>query len=153
MKLAEEAAHKALALDEGDPSIHCTMANLCVMQGQHDKALAAAERALSLAPGSARSQSTMGMVLGFSCRFKDAIPFYEDAIRMDPYPGGWVFRGLGSAYHAEGRLEEALRKRSAYRVAPEGGPEVRRTTLKTCEVQALLHITSPKQIRGRHSRG
>jgi len=109
MKLAEEAAHKALELDESDPSIHSTMTNLYVMQRQYDKAIAAAERALALGPGAARSQSSMGIALNFSCRFKEAIPFYEEAIRMDPYPPSSSFRVLGSAYNAVGRHEEALK--------------------------------------------
>jgi tetratricopeptide (TPR) repeat protein len=119
MKLAEKAAHKALELDENDPSIHSTMTNLYVMQRQYDKALAAAERALALGPGSARSQSSMGTALNFSCRFKEAIPFFEEAIRMDPYPPGSSFRALGSAYNAVGRHEEALKAyEKALRINP-----------------------------------
>jgi tetratricopeptide (TPR) repeat protein len=85
------------------------MTNLYVMQRQYDKAIAAAERALALGPGAARSQSSMGIALNFSCRFKEAIPFYEEAIRMDPYPPSSSFRVLGSAYNAVGRHEEALK--------------------------------------------
>lgn len=84
------------------------MTNLYVMQKQYDKAIAAAERALALGPGAARSQSSMGTALHFSCRFIEAIPFYEEAIRMDPFPPGSAFRALGSAYSAVGRHEEAL---------------------------------------------
>jgi tetratricopeptide (TPR) repeat protein len=109
MKPAEEAALKALELDESDPSIHITMTNLYVMQRQYDKAIAAAERALALGPGAARSHTSMGVALNFSCRFKEAIPFCEEAIRLDPYPPGSSFRALGSAYNAVGRLEEALK--------------------------------------------
>ena len=42
-------------------------------------------------------------------RFLEAIPFYEEAIRLDPYPPGLVFRLLGSAYSGIGRHDEALK--------------------------------------------
>jgi len=109
MKLADDAAHKALGLDDRDPSIHSALTNLYVMQRQYDKAIASAESALALGPGAARSQSSMGTALAFSCRFNEAIPFYEEAIRLDPYPPGALFRLLGGAYSAVGRHDEALK--------------------------------------------
>jgi len=109
LKLADDAAHKALELDDSDPYIHSALTNLYVMQRQYDKAIASAERALALGPGAARSQSSMGTALAFSCRFNEAIPFYEEAIRLDPYPPGTLFRLLGGAYSAVGRHDEALK--------------------------------------------
>jgi adenylate cyclase len=109
MRLAEESAHKALALDDGDPSIRTALTNLYVMQRQHDKAIASAERALELGPGAARSQHGMGIALAFACRFNAAIPFFEEAIRLDPYPPSTSFRSLASAYSAVRRHDEALK--------------------------------------------
>jgi len=109
IKLADDAAHKALGLDDRDPYIHSALTNLYVMQRQYDKAIASAESALALGPGAARSQSSMGTALAFSCRFNEAIPFYEEAIRLDPYPPGALFRLLGGAYSAVGRHDEALK--------------------------------------------
>jgi TolB-like protein/Tfp pilus assembly protein PilF len=109
MKLADDAAHKALGLDDSDPYIQSALTGLYVMQRQYDKAIASAERALDLGPGSARSQSSMGTALAFSCRFNEAIPFFEEAIRLDPFPPSHQFRSLGSAYSGVGRHDEALK--------------------------------------------
>jgi TolB-like protein/Flp pilus assembly protein TadD len=109
MKLADDAAHKALSLDENDPSIQSALTNLYVMQRKQEKAIASAERALATGPSASRSQSSMGIALYFSCRFNEAIPYFEEAIRMDPYPPGAQFRLLGSAYSAVGRHDEALK--------------------------------------------
>jgi adenylate cyclase len=109
MKLADDAAHKALSLDENDPYIQSSLTNLYVMQREHEKAIASAERALATGPSASRSQSSMGVALYFSCRFNEAIPFFEQAIRMDTYPPGAQFRLLGSAYSAVGRHNEALK--------------------------------------------
>lgn len=109
MRLADDAAHKALVLEKDDPYVLSALTNVYVMQRHYEKAIASAQRALELSPGSARSQGTMATALMFACRFDEAIPFHEEAVRMDPYPPGTVFRLLGSAYAAVGRLDEALR--------------------------------------------
>jgi adenylate cyclase len=109
MRLADEAAHKALDLDETDLLTQIALTNLYVMQRQYDKAIASAERALELGPGAARSQHAMGIALYFACRFQEAIPFFEESIRLDPYPPSTSFRTLAGAYGAVGRHKEALR--------------------------------------------
>jgi adenylate cyclase len=108
MRLAGEAAHTALALEKADPYVLSAMANVCVMQRQYERGIASAERALEISPGSARSQGSMAWALMFACRFQEAIPFYEEALRLDPYPSGPEFRGLASAYAAVGRHDDAL---------------------------------------------
>jgi adenylate cyclase len=109
MKLADDAAHKALSLNDNDPYIQSSLTNLYVMQGKHEKAIASAERALATGPSASRSQMSMGVALYFSCRFNEAIPFFEEAIRMDPYPPGPWFRLLAGAYGGAGRQDEALK--------------------------------------------
>jgi len=109
MRLADEAAHKALDLDETDLLTQIALTNLCVMQRQYDKAIASAERALVLGPGAARSQRAMGIALKFAYRFHEAIPFLEEAIRLDPYPPSTSFRTLASTNGAVGRYNEALK--------------------------------------------
>jgi TolB-like protein/class 3 adenylate cyclase/cytochrome c-type biogenesis protein CcmH/NrfG len=108
MRLASDTAHQALALDDADPSVHRTLTNLYVMQRQYDKAIASAERTLELAPGASGSHSAMGVALRFACRFAEAVPFCEEAIRLDPYRSAVLFRHLGSVYAAVGRQEDAL---------------------------------------------
>ena len=109
MKLADDAAHRALSLDDNDPYIQSAMTNLYVMRGKYEKAIASAERALATGPSASRSHSSMGVALYFSCRFNEAIPFFEEAIRMDPYPPGPLFRLLAGAYSGVGRHEAALK--------------------------------------------
>jgi adenylate cyclase len=109
MKLADEAAHKALELDETDFLTQIALRNLYVMQRKHDEAIACAERALELGPGAARAQHAMGIALYFACIFNEAIPFFEEPIRLDPYPPSTSFRALGTAYGAVGRNKEALK--------------------------------------------
>jgi adenylate cyclase len=108
MKLAVDAAQKALALDDSDPLTHTCFSSLYIMQRQHDKAIASAERALELSPSGARAHGSLGSALSFACRFSEAVQYLEQAIRLDPFPSSVSFRNLGIAYSAVGRYEEAI---------------------------------------------
>jgi adenylate cyclase len=108
MRLAADVAKKALSLDESDPAVYTTLSNLYIMQRQHDKALASAGRALELSPAGARARRHMGVALLFACRFVEAIPFFEQGLRLNPYPTSTYFRLLGSAYGGAGRYDEAI---------------------------------------------
>ena len=53
MRLAVEAAQKALALDSSDPGAYVGLCMLYIMQRQHDKAIEAGKRAVALSPSGA----------------------------------------------------------------------------------------------------
>jgi len=114
LRMAAQAAQKAMALDDSDPRAYHALTNLYIMQRQYEKAISAAERTLELSPSSARAHSSMGMALRFSGKFSEAIPFLERAIRLDPYPPAVTFRLLGSCYRSVSRYEEAI---TAYKKA------------------------------------
>jgi tetratricopeptide (TPR) repeat protein len=108
MKLAVEAAQKALVLDASAPGTHSCFAYLYIMQKQHDKAIASAERALELSPSGVRPLTSLGTALIYACRFNEAVQYFEQAIRLDPFPPSTLFRNLGGAYRGMGRYEEAI---------------------------------------------
>ncbi len=108
MKLAVDAAQKALALDDSDPLTHTCFSALYIMQRQHDKAIASAERALELSPSGAGAYCSLGTALLYACRFSEAVQYFEQAIRLDPFPPSALFRNLGGAYRGVGRYEDAI---------------------------------------------
>ena len=108
LKLATDAVEKAQAIDDSDPAIYSTLAILYARQRQYDKAITSAEQAIQLCPGGAQAHISMGFALFFSCKFVDATPYFEKAIRLNPYPPGAYFRGLASAYNRTGRFDESL---------------------------------------------
>jgi adenylate cyclase len=63
MRLAIEAAQKALALDPSDPRTHMGLGYLYIMQQEYDKAIASAERAVASNPGGARSLEALAMAM------------------------------------------------------------------------------------------
>jgi adenylate cyclase len=120
MRLAAQAAQKALALDDSDPRVHSALTNLYIMQRQYEKAIAAAERQLELSPSGARAYHVMALALRWSSRYSEAIPFAEQAIRLDPYPSAVAFRNLGACYYSAGRYEEAV---TVYKKALQKNPD------------------------------
>ncbi len=90
------------------------------MQRQYEKAIAAAERRLELSPSGAKAYQSMGLALSFAGRDSEAIPFIEQAIRLDPYPPSGLFRLLGSLYRNVGRYEEAI---TEYKKALQQNPD------------------------------
>ena len=120
MKLAAQAAQKALALDDSDPRVYRALTNLYLMQGQLEKAIVAAERQLELSPSGALAYQSMALALRWSERYSEAISFAEQAIRLDPYPPAVAFRHLGSLYFNVGRYEEAI---TAFEKALQKNPD------------------------------
>jgi adenylate cyclase len=105
---AFELTKKALTLDESNTDAHVSLTFIYMMERQHDKAIAEAERAVELAPGSAYVQFNMGRVLRFAGRPEEAIAWHKKAIRHDPMPSGIVLLGLCHAYWLAGRCEEGV---------------------------------------------
>jgi adenylate cyclase len=120
MKLAVEAAQKALSLDASDPRTHSCFAYLYIMQRQHDQAIASAERALELSPSGAGAYASLGSALSFACRFSEAVQYFEQAMRLDPFPSTTIMRNLGGAYRAVGRYEDAIAQyKNALKLQPD----------------------------------
>jgi adenylate cyclase len=120
MRLAVQAAQKALALDDSDPRVYHALINLYIMQRQYEKAIASAERRLELSPSGAKAYHSMGLTLSFADRNSEAIPLIEQAIRLDPYPPSVTYRRLAGSYLAVGRYEEAI---TTYKKALQKNPD------------------------------
>ena len=120
MRLAVHAAQKALSLDASDPRVYRALTNLYIMQRKYEKAIASAERQLELSPSGSQAHLSMGLALSFAGRDSEAIPFYEQAIRLDPYPPSVTYRDLGNAYSGVGRYEEAI---TEYKKALQQNPD------------------------------
>jgi len=108
MKLAVEAAQKAVSLDDSDPATYIGLCMLYIMQRQHDKAIAAGERAVALSPSGASAYSSLGTALTYAGRPNEAIPFIKKAMSLNPFPPSIYLRDLATAYRLVGRNEEAI---------------------------------------------
>ena len=105
-KTAFELGQKAQALDER--AAHNLLGSLYQLNGQHEKAVAEAERYVELFPNRAWAQSNMGRYLMNADRLEEAIPFFKKGLRLDPYAIAPFYYNLGCAYWMMGQNEEAI---------------------------------------------
>lgn len=105
---AFKLAKKALSLDEYSFEAYRVLSFIYLTQRQHDKAIEASEKAVSLAPSAADALFTQGLVLRFSGRVNEAISIHEKAIRLNPIPPASYLNQLGLCYAFIGEYEKAI---------------------------------------------
>ena len=108
VKKAFELAQKILAVDDSLDLAHSLLAAVYAKGGKYEKALAEAERAVSLNPNGAFNYSILGGIVSCMGRWEDGIVFAKKAIRRDPFPRISYLSGLGRAYLMTAQYDEAI---------------------------------------------
>jgi adenylate cyclase len=103
-----ELAQKAITLDDSNFHSYSLLGYLYTLMRQHDKALVAAEQAVTLAPNSAEAHMSLARALLFSGKPEEAVLFYEKAIRLNPFPPSNDLQGLCAGYRQAGMYDEAI---------------------------------------------
>jgi adenylate cyclase len=109
-----------LALDDSIAEGHVLLSTFYSIIGEHEKAIAEGERAVSLSPRLPQAYSSYGNSLRYAGRPEEAIPLLQKAIRFCPISGSTVFIPLGDALRQTGRFEEAV---SEYKKAIQRSPD------------------------------
>jgi adenylate cyclase len=105
---AIELGQKAVALDESEAVAHAILSNSYTYAGQFDRAVAHAERGLELDPNSYTVLYNAAVVYTHSGRAEEAIPLFQKAIRLNPFPPATFFTRTSIAYGLVGRFDEAV---------------------------------------------
>ncbi len=105
---AFKLAQKVLALDKSHPTGHNLLGRIHLIKRQDEKAIAAFERAVALAPNYFGSLFLLGDALSSAGRPQEAIPHFKRAIRVNPLDPSLGLFGLGTAYIRMERYEEAI---------------------------------------------
>ncbi len=108
LKLAEESAQKALALDETYPGVHAALAAVEGIKGDLDQAIAYNEKAVALGPNISVYQAILGENLDLAGRSDEAIALLKKAMRLEPTYPPWYLGSLGDAYTSAGKYEDAV---------------------------------------------
>jgi TolB-like protein/predicted Zn-dependent protease len=119
---ARERARKYLKLAMRDPTAlaHRMASNMHANERRHDEAVAEAERALALDANDAESSVAMAAALVWAGRAKEAMPYIDQAMRLDPHYPTYYLRVLGLANLSLGRLKDAAtRLEEAVKRSPE----------------------------------
>ena len=99
---------RALALDDENWTAHSVLASLYLLKKEHDKAIAAAERAVVLNPNGADAYAQLGFMLIMSGRAEEGIKIIEKSMRLNPIPPAEHLNYLGYAYRSLGRYQDAI---------------------------------------------
>jgi adenylate cyclase len=81
---AREKAQKGITLDSRDPTCLWTDGRVHCMFGHYDVAISKIEEAIALNPNDAMSHHFLGWALCFAGRSKEAIPHFDNAMRLSP---------------------------------------------------------------------
>ena len=120
--LAETLARRAVALDGADAEARASLGATLWRRGDHEGALAEAERALAMNPNLARGYAVLGTALIYSGRAKEGVAALETCIRLDPRDTGLAARlnqlavGLYFSHDYEASIAAAKR---AIRLYPD----------------------------------
>jgi len=106
--LSEKYALKALELNESFPMAHIAMGQVHLQKRQWEKAIDEGKKALALDPNGAEVHNHLAFFLHMGGKFEEAIPLYEKAIRLNPYPPSFYYNRLGGVYAIVGRYDEAV---------------------------------------------
>jgi adenylate cyclase len=108
LERALEAARRAVALDDRNPTAHWALAMVNLWTRQYDTAIGEADRLLALNPNFAEGHNALGVILHFVGRSEEALPHFDRAMALDPYfPAMWLHFQAQAAFHL-GRYEMAV---------------------------------------------
>jgi len=107
LELADEAAGRAVALDDRYPYAQFSLAMINVWMRRHDEAIRAAENSIALDPNFANGYANRAVILHYAGRSEEALPCFERAMALDPLcPNMWL-HFQGQVYFQLRRYEEA----------------------------------------------
>ncbi len=109
LKLAEESAQKALALNESYPGVYAALGAVEQLKGNLSKAIAHQEKAVALGPNISVYQAILADNLNYAGRSDEAIALVKKAMRLEPTYQPWYLSTLGDAYTSAGKYEEAVK--------------------------------------------
>jgi adenylate cyclase len=107
MAKALELLKKAITLDDSEAAAHGVLGYLYAMMGQYDKAIAEAERSVSVNPNDASNLTRMSFVLINTGRAEEAISVLKSVKRLNPTPPQPYYVQLSTAYRLTGQYKAA----------------------------------------------
>jgi len=105
---ASKNIKKALALDNAHYGAHVVLGQLHLLRKEHDKAIAALERAISINPNGANAYVLLGHLFTVTGRVEEGIKLIKKAFRLNPLPPSNYVDYLGTAYYLSGRYGDAI---------------------------------------------
>ena len=108
LRAGEEAIARALSLDDTNSDAYSSLGTIHLWKGEHDKAIAMKEKALTMNPNHSGNVATLAWAMFCSGRPEESLELIRRAMRLNPtYPDWWLMI-LEEAYRLSGRYDEAI---------------------------------------------
>ena len=107
LKLLDELAQRAVALDDAEPDAHFVLGLAYFWLRQLEHAIGEARRALALEPNFADAYALLGLVLHYAGRSREAFEPLESGMRLDPHYTDMFLHILGQVHFGLGQYEDA----------------------------------------------
>ena len=85
LALAMELGERAVELDETNSHAYFSVAMAALWMMQHERAVAAAEKCISIVPNVAEGYGALGLILVYSGKPREAIVSLQKVMRLDPH--------------------------------------------------------------------
>jgi TolB-like protein len=110
LKLSEEWAHRALAIDDNVAYAHNVLGRVYILRRQFEKGIAAAKRAVECEPTNALVIGGLALNLNYAGKPEEALVQAKKAIRLNPYgPYTSLYRdALGFVNYVTRKYEAAI---------------------------------------------
>jgi adenylate cyclase len=108
MARVSECARNALMLNEDLAEAHMLVGLYHLLDGDHDRAVVAAERAVTLGPSNADVAALLAFNLNWIGRPEEALVWIEKAMRFSPAFSSWFVGIKAHALRLLGRFDEAV---------------------------------------------
>ncbi len=113
LKTAQEAALRAMDLEDFNPDALSLLACVKTELGAYEEAVEIGRRAVSLTPKHSPNVAVYAVALMRARRYRKAIDEIKRAIRLSPFYPGWYMYVLGSCSFAVGDFAQSARAFSA----------------------------------------
>jgi adenylate cyclase len=108
LRLAKEAAARALEINPNDSEVHALLGNIHMLQGEFDAAIANGKKAIALAPNIADNYGVLAMTTHYVGDFKETIALSKKAMRLHPIHPAWYLYRLGNTQMLAGDYKNAI---------------------------------------------
>ncbi len=109
LKMAQDAADAAVWADDAEAWAHWAVAGCAISDRQHDRALAAMNRAIELNPNDADVLTDMGIFCAYAGKADEGLVYALKAIKLNPHYPEYYVDQLGQIYFDARQYENAIR--------------------------------------------
>ena len=108
MGRAMKLAQKAITMNDSLSGAHTLLGYIYTFTRQYEKGITECQQGITFCPNSEAAYRALGQALRYSGKWKEAVPVYEKAFRLNPFPPSSLFWHLGMSYIFTGQTEEAV---------------------------------------------